>query len=541
MKKYISHIKGWMFMRLLFNALYIVIIAAIPYIIKLALDYDYSKGPEGIVKLIAAYLGIAVFGMLFQYISQFSGWKMDRKFYLLIKRDIFEAIIRRNNNDFRKYDVAEYVSVLNNDVPTLNEYIRSIIVIIESITQIAAYAVYLLMLDVRVALIIMAASVLSLFLPNLTGKEVSARWTGYLDSVGKHMSKVTDLLSGFPDINRETKRQIVGEQQKTLEQMENDTLHYGKFRAFSIVLNGLCMYLLDITAFASVVISLLYGAITVGTGAALLSYIKEFTWPIRNLIDGITSLQSTQGVREKVFELLSYRNEEKETVTQFERIQFEHAKVDWEGFGMDFSYSFEKGKKYALIGHSGSGKSTVLRMLMQLEEPDSGTVKIDGREIKKLEYSSMIASLTQKEHIYQDSFENNVTVYGSYRGKGIREVVDFTESDRVRMLQDKKDCSELSGGEKNLLAIVKTLVKDKDVLLLDEPFAALDLANKRLLQRKIYHDLSKTIIAVTHDLSRECLGYFDEILIMENGKLVAAGPREEMLASDAYGKLMKHS
>lgn len=540
MKKYILKIKGWMAMRLLFNALYIVVIAGIPYIIKLALDYDYSKGSAGIIKLIAGYLGIAAAGMFFQYLSQVSGWKLDKQFYLLIKRDIFEAVIRRNNKDFRKKEIAEYVSILNNDVPTLEEYIQSIIVIFESITQIIAYAVYLLILDVRVALIIMASSVIALLLPEITGKEVSSRRKGMLESTGKYMNRVTDLLSGFSDINRETKRQIVEEQQKNLNQMENDRLHYGKFRAFSIVLNGMCMYLLDITAFSAVVISLLFQTITVGTAAAMLSYIKEFTFPIRYLVDGITTMKSTKGVKKEILEILSYQDENKEQITKFEQIQFEHAKVEWEGFAMDFSYSFEKGKKYALIGHSGSGKSTVLRMLMQLEEPDSGAVRIDNRNVNEIDYTSLVANLTQKEHVYQDSFENNVTVFGSYITKGIREVVDFAESQRIRMLQDKKDCSELSGGERNLLAIVKTLVKDKEILLLDEPFAALDVANKRLLQKKIYHDLPKTIIAVTHDISEDCLKYFDEILIMENGKLVAAGPGADIMNSKEYQKLASH-
>lgn len=540
MKKYILKIKGWMALRLLFNALYIVVVAGIPYIIKLALDYDYSKGSAGIIRLIAGYLGIAVVGMFFQYLSQVSGWKLDQQFYLLMKRDIFEAVIRRNNKDFRKKEIAEYVSILNNDVPTLEEYIQSIIVIFESITQIIAYAVYLLMLDVRVALIIMASSVIALFLPEITGKEVSSRRKGMLETTGKYMNRVTDLLSGFSDINRETKRQIMEEQQKDLNQMEHDRLHYGKFRAFSIVLNGMCMYLLDITAFSAVVISLLFQTITVGTAAAMLSYIKEFTFPIRYLVDGITTMKSTKGVKKEILEILSYQDENKEQVTQFEQIQFEHAKVEWEGFAMDFSYSFEKGKKYALIGHSGSGKSTVLRMLMQLEEPDSGAVKIDNRNVSEIDYTSLVANLTQKEHVYQDSFENNVTVFGSYITKGIREVIDFTESQRIRMLQDKKDCSELSGGERNLLAIVKTLIKDKEILLLDEPFAALDVANKRLLQKKIYHDLPKTMIAVTHDISEDCLKYFDEILIMENGKLVAAGPRADIMNSREYQKLASH-
>lgn len=542
MKAYVWKIKGWLISRLLFNALYILVIAAIPYIIKLALDYDYSKGYIGIVNLLLMYLGIAIFGMIFQYLSQFSAWKVDQKFFLLIKNDLFSAITRQNNTDFKKKGISEYVSILNNDVSTLQEYIESIIVIIESLTQILIYAFYLIALDYHVALVIIFSSALCLFLPNVTGKKLSNKRKIFLNSIGKYMEKITDLLSGFPSINLLTKKSFKNEQYKSLSKMENERFTYGKFRAFTIVFNGFFMYLLDIIAFSAVVLSLLFQTITIGTAAALLSYIKEFTFPIRSLISAISSMKSTKAVKTGIFSILSYKEKETIQIIKFdESIDFKHVEISWDNFQLDdFTYSFKKGKKYAIIGHSGSGKSTLFHLLMQQEYPTSGYISIDENPINSIEYSSIMTYVSQKEHIFKENFKNNVTVFDSYIKKSIKEIISFTESERIQSLENKEDCSGLSGGEKNLLAIVKMLIMDKEIILLDEPFAALDVLNKNLLQRKLYTNSSKTIIAITHDITHECLQYFDEILIMENGKLIYSGTKDEVLASKEYVQLSKN-
>lgn len=301
------------------------------------------------------------------------------------------------------------------------------------------------------------------------------------------------------------------------------------------------MYLLDITAFLTVVISLLVQRITVGTASALLSYINDFTFPIKDLISSISAVKSTQAVKKEIFSILSYKETEKKSVSQFEEaIRFNTVTVKWEDFCLkDFTYCFQKGKKYAIIGHSGSGKSTLFHLLMQQEYPDLGSIIIDNKNINELEYSSIISYVSQKEHIFKESFENNVTVFQSYRKRGVQEVLSFIRNERLQTLVQKEDCSTLSGGEKNLLSIVKVLIMDKEILLLDEIFSALDFNTKCFLQEKIYGELSNTMFVITHDISPENLKYFDEILIMKDGRLICSGLKEEVLDSKEYKDLLQ--
>lgn len=179
----------------------------------------------------------------------------------------------------------------------------------------------------------------------------------------------------------------------------------------------------------------------------------------------------------------------------------------------------------------------MLRLLAGHEIPKSGMISIDGKNIALVDSSSQIAYVLQNEHVYHADFENNATVFHSYNTKSLQEIVRFTESARIESLVEKKDCTDLSGGEKNLLAIVKILLMDKEIILLDEPFSALDFQSKRLLQNKILSLSSKTVIMITHDISKESLCNFDEILIMKDGLLLVSGTPEQVLVSHAYHEL----
>lgn len=544
MKKYLWQIRCWIFLQLLFNLLYAIFVAFIPYILKYALDYDYRTGSLlTVLCFIGIYLLTAVLSMAFQYCLQLAAWKMDQQFYLQIKDDLFRSILLRRPEDFRKKGISEYVSILNNDVPVLEEYILNWIVVVQDITQILVYAVYLMLLNWKVALVIIFTSLLSLLLPNLTGKTLSSRRENLQKHVGDYISQTTDLLSAMVNVNAQTLDNIQSEQRHSLNTMENARLHYGKYRAFSIVLNGFCMYLLDISAFAAVILSLLFRTITLGTATALLSYIKEFTYPVRSLISAISGIKSTRDIQKGIFSLLSYQPVPLEIPASFkEEIAIQNITISWEQFHMEnFAYTFKKGKKYAVIGHSGSGKSTLLRLISGQDSPDSGKILMDGKDLSLLDVSSRMAYITQNEHVYHTSFEKNATVFHSYTARSLPEILRFMESTRARLLASKKDCSDFSGGEKNILAIVKLLLMEKEILLMDEPFSALDLQSKRLLQKKLLELPEKTLIMVTHDISKDSLQYFDEILILKDGFLSEAGTPEHIFTSRTYLELLENA
>nr|WP_279380155.1 ABC transporter transmembrane domain-containing protein [Sporosalibacterium faouarense] len=296
--------KSLIFIRILTGTIYVAAIAAIPYIIKMLIDYDFSKGSKGVIIFISMYLLAAGVGMGFQYISQLHEWKIVRKFYLLIKRDIFDSILGYSYTKFSKSKLSTYVSILDNDVPVVKQYLDSGIMIVQSAIQVIVYGIYMFMLDPRIAIIIILCSSLSLFLPNVTSKTLSQRRANHLGAVSLYIGKVHDLLQGFKNVNYQTKDNILSEHNRTMTETEDKLLHYGRFSTFTNVFNGSFMYLLDISAFVTIAVLLLKNTITIGTATATLAYIKEFVYPVRYIVSDLSTMKSAKSTKDKLLDFM---------------------------------------------------------------------------------------------------------------------------------------------------------------------------------------------------------------------------------------------
>lgn len=539
MKKYILKLKNTIFIKVISDSIYVIAIAGIPYIIKMLFDYDFSRGSSGVIKLILLYLLAIAVGMFFQYISQLHAWKLERKFNLLIKEDIVKSILNYDYRQFVSKSVGDYISILNNDVKVSEQYISSVVDMMQSIIQVFIYGAYIVCMDKRIAIVIICCSLLTLFLPNVTSKELSNRKKEHLNYVGLYVGKVKDIFEGFKNVNYETKDNILENHNKTLLETEDKLLYYGKFSTFANVFNGICMYFLDISAFILVGILLLKREITIGTATATIAYIKEFTWPIRYIIDDLTTMKSTKGINDKLINLINKKDDNLEQKLNFNsHIKFSKVSVKFHDFKLnDFNFTFEKGKKYAIVGHSGSGKSTIINLLMKYLEKSSGEITIDDVDINKLDCTSIMTCINQYEHMFSANFLDNVTIFETYEKEKAKEAIEYCQCEKLQVIKDKENCVELSGGEKQLLSLVKMLLINRDIIILDEPFSSLDIKNTLGMQDKIYTLENKTMIVVTHDLSRENLSYFDQIIIMNNGEIIKSGFADEVISSKEYNEL----
>lgn len=351
MKKYFYKIKNVIIIKILAATISIAGIAAIPYITKMLIDYDFSKGSKGVIIFILMYMLAATVGMVFEYISQFHAWKLERKFNLLLKRDIFDSIINYDYTKFANADIGNYISVLDNDVKVIEgQYIESTVAIVQSAIQLVIYAIYMFILDPRIAIVIILCSSLSFFLPNITSKTISERKGEHLNAIAAYIGKVKDLLEGFKNINLHTRSNILYEHDKAMLDTENKLLHYGRFSTFTNVLNGSFMYLLDIAAFATIAVLLLKSEISIGTATATLGYITSFIYPIRYILQELSNIKSTKSAREKI---LSFINNSKIPLGELKEfkssIKFSNVSVKFDDFELNnINYTFEKGKNMQL-------------------------------------------------------------------------------------------------------------------------------------------------------------------------------------------------
>ena len=188
---YIAKLKKPITLEILFYLIYTVAVATIPYLSKLLFDYDLGRGWTGILWILLGYAGCCVVAAVAQNCSQVEGWKRSAAFDLYVKSDVIRGLFRRPVTEFQRHSIGDYLSVLNNDIPALNtSYLEAIIDIINKAVQVVVYAVVLFVfVDFRIALVILLASLLAVFVPRVTAGELSGRRKSYQSALGRYTAR----------------------------------------------------------------------------------------------------------------------------------------------------------------------------------------------------------------------------------------------------------------------------------------------------------------------------------------------------------------
>ncbi len=353
--------------------------------------------------------------------------------------------------------------------------------------------------------------------------------SAYQKQLADYVSVITDLLEGFHIINRKTVDKITERHDSSLEETANKRYLYGKKKSLVLGLSELMTKAVKAVTFAAVAYLFYRKEITVGIGVATLSYMTAFIEPIDNLLYDITTIQSMKEVKENIVEAVSPVPVRSDLVLKKKLdsgIVFRNVACVREGFQMsDLNLQIEKGRKYAIVGKSGAGKSTLLKLLMGHEARTSGTIEIDGRDIGELELSELISYTAQSEHIYRTGLEENVTVFHSYTEQDVRRLAQSIPAKLVSGLADRDDenCQKWSGGEKQAVAFLRMLTENAEVVLLDEPFSAVDTRAREALEKFLLTSeamAEKTVLMVTHQTQEEHLALFNHVIRVENGTAV---------------------
>ncbi|GHU42895.1 ABC transporter ATP-binding protein [Clostridia bacterium] len=542
-KKYINKVKHFIILQVILRLFGTLCLASVPLLSKRLFDLPKEELKIELLPLIFILLGIYIAYCFLSYVEAICGWKVAINFEVNMKRDFLKAISRLRFKQFSQKNVGEYISLQANDITAIDsDYIIPFVDLINSLIMVVVYGTVLFVfLDFRIAIALILFSLFSVFMTKLTAKQLSQRRNGYSMQMGVYTSCIKDLLEGFKLINARTRENILVHHDKVLNETRNKRFYYGKFKALTLAFNGFLTYSISIAAFALAGYLMLTEKISVGTAVAALGYVECFVSPVLSILYDVNAIHSTKGIIKKVLALFETNADERDClpiVSEFKStITLDNVCLSFENFAMKkFSFQFEKGKKYAIIGGNGSGKSTILGVIMKWVDMESGSVFVDGEEIRTIDLTDIVFCANQLEHIYSEEFIRNMTVFGSYsplKGIAFSEKIQGNYSNAVKTADN---CQNLSGGEKQLLSVLRMLCADTPICLMDEPFAAVDEQLKAFLQGEIMKMKDKTVIMITHDLS-ESLSDFDEILIIENGELAIHGSFELISRTKQYRKL----
>ncbi len=528
MKTYIKKVRKYIIAQVLFDLFGASCLAIAPLLQKWLFDYGLNSSLVTIIVVIVVYFLLQFMYSLTQYFCILFAFKGGIRFETILKRDLFTNIFHMKFTKFREKSIGEYISLQGNDITALEQdYLEPLISSIRSVNMMIVYAVVLFVcIDWRIAITIILLSICAIAVPRCIGKKLAGIRNEYQQKVAEYTTTITDLLEGFTIINSATINQICNKHDKDLYETADKRLAYGKNKSFVLGVSDFMTKAVMIVTFVVVAILYYKGEITVGIGVATLSYVSAFIDPIDSILYNITTMQSMEEVKSKVLAYMSkcVQNNKIPKMKIEEGIAFHNVTFTKEQFRLkNISFHIEKGKKYAIIGKSGAGKSTILKLLMGYEKPDSGSIQIDGMDTDKLDLSKLVSYIDQNEHIYKAGVLENITVFDSYpkekaelAGQHIasRMITDISGRDQ------NEDCQSFSGGEKQAICFLRMLAMDCDVVLLDEPFSAIDVKERKqlgqyLLTSNEFKD--KTVLFITHHVDEGELSLFDNIIRVENG------------------------
>ena len=512
---------------------------------------DFTKIGRILILLLALY----VCSSLFSFIQ---GWLMtgvSQKLCYRFRQQISEKINRMPMKYFESRTVGEVLSRITNDVDTLGQSLsQSITTLITSVTTLVGTLVMMLSISPLMTLIALVLLPVSGLMIGFVMKHSQKYFVAQQRSLGEINGQIEETYSGqniIKAFNRE---------EKTLEDFDrtNKELYQSAWK--SQFLSGLMqpvMMFVGNLGYVAVAISgsilAIRGVIEVGEIQAFIQYVKSFTQPITQLAQVSNMFQSTAAAAERVFEFL---NEEEEIQTpenpvksaEMEgRVTFEHVSFGYvpeKTIIHDFSCKVEPGQMVAIVGPTGAGKTTMVKLHMRFYDVNSGAILVDGRNVKDFERSNLRESfgmVLQDTWLFKGTIMENIR-YGRLDATD-EEVIAAAKAAHahrfISTLPDgynmelNEDASNVSQGQKQLLTIARAILANNPILILDEATSSVDTRTEIRIQKAMNNLMKgRTSFVIAHRLST--IKDADRILVMKDGDIVEQGKHEELLAQGGF-------
>lgn len=553
LKRLMSYLKPYgllTFLALSFLLATTVIKSVIPLVASHFIDQYLSNLNQLAVTVLLAYYGLYILQTLVQYVGNLLFARVSYSIVRDIRRDAFSNMEKLGMSYFDKTPAGSIVSRLTNDTETISDMFSGILSSFISAVFIFLTTLYtMLVLDFRLTALVLLFLPLIFLLVNLYRKK----------SV-KIIEKTRSLLS---DINSKLAENIEGiriiqafNQEKRLQSEFDEINQKHLVYAYrSVALDALflrpAMSLLKLLGYAVLMAYFgyrgLYLGITAGTMYAFIQYINRLFDPLIEVTQNFSTLQTSMVSAGRVFALIDERTyeplqEDGQAKVKEGNIRFEHVCFSYDGKHQildDISFSVNKGETIAFVGHTGSGKSSIINVLMRFYEFQSGRVLLDDvdiRDYSQEELRKNIGLVLQEPFLYHGTIKSNIAMYQDISDEQIQAAAAFVDADSfIKELPQGYDSpvsergSSFSTGQRQLLAFARTVASQPKILILDEATANIDSETESLVQTSLAKmRQGRTTIAIAHRLST--IQDANCIYVLDKGRIIESGTHEELLA-----------
>ncbi|TES92531.1 MAG: ATP-binding cassette domain-containing protein [Candidatus Cloacimonadota bacterium] len=533
-------------------------------ILKIIDRWMFESSPLVALKRLSLIIIILFFLKgLFQYLHTYFNCRVEQGVIKDIRNHFYKHIHTLSLGFFSKSSTGNLSSIITNDVEIVRESVsKGFIEIVRESTLILIYTFLVIWASWRLAILSIIVVPLSILLIAKAGKKLRKRGTRIQERMGDIMATFTETISGIRIVKAFAMEHF------ELKKFFRNSFNYLKtvvhFEALKLSISPLTEFLGAIAAS----IILLYGGYLILVTQTLspdrffvfLAASLSLMQPIKRIGAANSNIQRGLGAAKRIFEIL---DKEKEIKEYPDSIHFagltKHIKFRNVSFRYDsgspvlnnICLEVKAGQIVAIVGPSGAGKSTIINLIPRFFEPTSGTIEIDGINLRKFSLKSLrqaIGLVTQETILFNDTIFNNIA-YG--RSEISRELVmkiskAANAHNFIERFPDGYDTvigergTTLSGGEKQRIAIARALLKDPPILIFDEATSALDAESQLLVQEAIHKLMEgRTTIVIAHRLST--IKDVDLIYVVDGGKLVGCGTHRELLQQEGiYRRLYKH-
>lgn len=525
---------------------------AFDFMMGFIVDIFANGESEKFIPIIVTSVALIAILFITEYLDGFVMSSYMKKTVNYMRNDIFNKIINKDMKDFALDNSGKYISILYNDIKLVEDnLLNNIFLVISSFLSFIISLVFLFSISPAIVVFIALFGILGFIIPNALSKKLVIEKGNYSHNLEEITSVTKDLFSGFEVI----KGFNIGDKIKNIFNTHSNNVETSK-KKFSIIealIRGFSLSF-SVSIYLGVLILggyLMYkNEITVGTAIIIIQLSTHIVGPVKVSISLINQIKSVTLIADKIDDIVNSSNENVESI---ELPVFEESiKVD----NLKFSYtddrialnninlSFDKSKKYAVVGESGSGKSTLIKLLMRYYKNYEGDISVDNKNIQNIISDDLYKNMSmiqQNVFMFDDTIKENIKLFSKYTDEEVLEICDRSGlSNLISSLPDGIDSmvgengNKLSGGEKQRIAIARSLINNTKILILDESTSALDNETAYNLENSLLSIDDLTLIVVTHKLIKSILLKYDEIIVMKDGLVIEKGPFDELIDNKGY-------
>ena len=510
---------------------------------------------DAIGKILIALIGLYILSAIFSFIQGFVMSGISQKVAYNLRNELSEKINRLPMRYFDTKTHGEVLSRITNDIDTLSQSLnQSMTQLITSVTTIIGVLVMMLSISWLMTGVTLLILPISMILISLIVKRSQKYFKAQQEYLGHVNGQVEELYGGHNIVK------VFNGEEEAVNEFDklNNTLYQSAWKSqfLSGIMQPLMMFVGNL---GYVVVAILGGwlairkTIEVGDIQSFIQYVRNFTQPLAQVAQVTNLLQSTAAAAERVFEFLDEEEEDQivENAVSIDgiegRIDFDHVKFGYNSDKIiikDFTAHVKPGQKIAIVGPTGAGKTTIIKLLMRFYDVNSGAILIDDHNIKdfnRSELRELFGMVLQDTWLFNGSIKDNIR-YGRLDASD-EQVIEAAKAAHVhhfiKTLPDgynmvlNEEASNVSQGQKQLLTIARAILADPKILILDEATSSVDTRTEILIQKAMDNLMeNRTSFIIAHRLST--IKNADLILVMNEGDIIEIGNHEKLLAQNGF-------